>query len=266
MTQLHRINAIQKELRDVLRLSQDDYRLEIGESGVGARYLGLQLRSAFQPIIDLHSMRPIGNEALLRATDQKGGAVAALAAFRQAEVAESLVKFDRLCRTLHTLNYLNMGVNDLLFLNVHPELLVAVHEHGKVFEQVLHQHDVPTQHVVIEINESAVADKRSLDEAIRNYRQCGYKISIDNFGKRHFDLERLWHLSPDFVKLDPVFIKGLEGDALVQKLLPKLVDIIRAVGTEVIAVGIETSAQQQITQQAGINLAQGFWLGKPLNA
>ena len=146
----------------------------------------MDLSSVFQPIVDLQQSKPLGYEALLRASDGKGNAIAPPAAFARAEVAERLVKFDRLCRTLHTLNFLNMGKDrGLLFLNVHPELLVAVNSHGKVFEQVLHQHDVATHDVVIEIHESAVSEEKLLAAAIANYRERGYKIAIDDFGKEH---------------------------------------------------------------------------------
>lgn len=141
MSSLHRLNAIQNELREVLSISKSDIQLNAHEldirEEVRARFIGLQLSSVFQPIIDLRQSKPLGYEALLRAQNGKAQAVAPQEAFRQAEIAERLVKFDRLCRTLHTLNYLNMGIRDqLLFLNVHPDLLVAVNSHGKVFEQV----------------------------------------------------------------------------------------------------------------------------------
>lgn len=266
MTQLHRVNAIQKEFRDVLSLSQDDYRLEISGDTVAARYLGLHIGSVFQPIIDLRQDEPLGYEALLRASDQNGDSISPSDAFHQAEVAERLVKFDRLCRTLHTLNYLNMGVNDLLFLNVHPDLLLAVHGHGKVFEQVLHQHDVPTQHVAIEINESAISQTPRLIEAIDNYRRCGYRIALDNFGAKHFDLQRLWDLSPDLVKLDRTFLRRLEADTRLQMTFPKLVGTIQELGIEVIAVGIETTDELERIKAAGIHLAQGHHLGKPVSS
>jgi len=204
---------------------------------------------------------------LLRAYDLKGNPIAPPAAFRQAEVAERLVKFDRLCRTLHTLNYLNMGIgNGLLFLNVHPELLVAVNSHGKVFEHVLHQHDMPTSEVVIEINESAVNDVKPLAAAIANYRERGYKIAIDDFGREHSSLERLWTLSPEYVKLDGGLIRQAEVNPRLQRILPKLVEIIRDLGSEVVIQGVETETQLELARYAGVHLVQGYLLGRPASA
>ncbi len=266
MPSLHRLNALQNELRDTLSLSED-YRLEVHGEDVQANFIGLQLRSVFQPIVDLHRNAPLGYEALLRATDHKGNAVTPPAAFRQAEMAERLVKFDRLCRTLHTLNYLNMGhSNGLLFLNVHPELLVAVNAHGKVFEQVLHHHNVPTHQVVIEIHESAVSEEKLLAAAIANYRERGYKIAIDDFGKEHSNLERLWKLAPEYVKLDGGIIQQATLNPKLERILPKLVEIIRALDAEVIVEGVETRAELRVAQQAGIHLVQGYLLGLPAGA
>jgi EAL domain-containing protein (putative c-di-GMP-specific phosphodiesterase class I) len=221
----------------------------------------------FQPIVDLNKNEPLGHEALLRAIDQKGNTIAPPAAFRQAEVAERLVKFDRVCRTLHTLNFLNMGKSSgLLFLNVHPELLVAVNAHGKVFEQVLHQHDVATNEVVIEIHESAVSEEKLLAAAIANYRERGYKIAIDDFGKEHSNLERLWTLAPEYVKLDCGIIQQAEFNPRLQRILPKLVEIIHELDAEVVIEGIETQSQLELAQHAGIHLAQGYLLGRPAPA
>jgi EAL domain-containing protein (putative c-di-GMP-specific phosphodiesterase class I) len=151
----------------------------------------------------------------------------------------------------------------LLFLNVHPELLVAVNAHGKVFEQVLHQHDVATHEVVIEIHESAVSEEKLLADAIANYRERGYKIAIDDFGKEHSNLERLWTLAPEYVKLDGGIIQQAEHNPRLQRILPKLVEIIRELDAEVIIEGVETETQLELAQHAGINLVQGYLLGRP---
>lgn len=266
MPTLHHLNALQKELRETLSLN-DDYRLEVRGDEVRANFIGLHLSSVFQPIVDLERNAPLGYEALLRAFDQKDVPIAPPTAFKHAEAAERLVKFDRLCRTLHTLNYLNMGAgNGLLFLNVHPELLVAVNSHGKVFERVLHHHDVPTSEVVIEINESAVSEEKLLAEAIANYRERGYKIAIDDFGKEHSNLERLWTLSPEYVKLDGGIIQQAEVNSRLQRILPKLVEIIRELGAEVVVEGIETRSQLELARHAGVHLVQGYLLGRPAAA
>lgn len=72
MSPLFRLNALQNELRDVLSLSLNDYRLEVQEGDVRATFIGMQLHSVFQPIFNLDANIPLGYEALLRASDLNG--------------------------------------------------------------------------------------------------------------------------------------------------------------------------------------------------
>lgn len=264
MTFQENLISLQDEIGRTFKLDQKDYRLDIREGEIEGRLLGLQLQSVFQPIYDIYSKRPLGYEALLRATDANQRAVAPPRAFHQAEIAGELIKFDRVCRTLHTLNFLNMApIKGLLFLNVHPQLLVTVNSHGKVFEQVLHEHSVPTDQVVIEINEGAVEQEDLLSYAIANYRERGYKIALDDFGRHHSNLERLWRLSPDYVKFDGSLIQQAEKNTPLQKVLPKLIEIVRDLGGQTIVEGIETPKQEELAIRAGAHLLQGYHIGRP---
>lgn len=267
MPLLHRLNALQNELREILRMDTADYRLEVTEKDVRAQFIGLRLSSAFQPVFDLDAAQPAGFEALLRASDADGEPVDPPQAFVHAEISGDLVKLDRLCRTLHTLNYLNMGRSTgLLFLNVHPELLAAVSSHGKVFERVLHSYALPTSGVVIEIDEGAVSRKDLLDKAVSNYRERGYRVAVDNFGRAHFDLNRILALSPQYVKFDGSFIRRAEADERLRRSLPQLVAALRDLGAEVVFTGVETESQLELARHAGAGLAQGWLLGRPAPA
>ncbi len=264
MTIQEGVDALQHEMRVALSLGKQDYRLEVNEGDIEGYFIGLRLKSAFQPIHDIHKNQPAGFEALLRATDKNDARIQPPKAFDQAEIAGQLIKFDRVCRTLHTLNFLNMSTNKgLLFLNVHPQLLVTVNSHGKVFERVLHDHSIATSQVVIEINESAVRQEDLLEYAIKNYRERGYRIAIDDFGREHSNLERLWRLSPDYVKFDGSIVQQAESNTRLQKVLPKLVEIVRDLGAQTIVEGIETQVQQDLAIHAGASLLQGYFIGRP---
>jgi EAL domain-containing protein (putative c-di-GMP-specific phosphodiesterase class I) len=262
------IEKLKEELRETLYLDLDDFGLEAQGDEVVSKFIGLQLHSAFQPIFHAHaSGAALGYEALLRPSIGHTDPVSPLFAFSFADNQGKLVKFDRVARTLHTLNYLHLPEHKgLLFLNVHPKLLVSVNAHGKVFERILHAHSVPTQQVVIEILESAVEVDRQLSEAIDNYRDRGYRIAIDDFGSKHSNLDRLWELSPDYVKLDLSIIREAETNAKVRRVLPKLVDIVAELGAQAVVEGIENDTQYQIALDAGAPLLQGYFLGRPSSA
>ncbi len=262
------VEQLRLQLKESLLLDLDEYSLAEQATGeFNSTFLGVRLNSAFQPIYDSAAGDLYGHEALLRPS--LGGELASTPefAFSYAEQAGKLVQFDRVSRTLHVLNFRQIyAENGLLFLNVHPKLLIAVNAHGKVFEKILHDNSVPTERVVIEIPESLVEQDKQLEEAIVNYRDRGYHIAIDDFGKKKTNLERLWKLSPDYVKLDLSIIQEAEHNNKVRKALPSLINLIRDVGAKPIIEGIETQNQLDIAIQAGATLLQGYFLGKPVTA
>lgn len=262
------IEQLKANLHEALYLDLDDFGLEIHAEEVTSKFTGIHLRSVFQPIFTHHPADGVlGYEALLRPSIGPSDALTPATAFGFADAQGRLVKFDRVARTLHTLNYLNLPQNKgLLFLNVHPQLITSVNAHGKVFENILHNHSVPTHQVVIEVQESAVQADKQLSEAVSNYRDRGYRIAIDNFGSKHSNLDRLWEIAPDYIKLDISIIQQAQANPRVRKALPKLVGLIQSLQAEVIIEGIENEIQLNIAADSGANLLQGYLLGKPAPA
>jgi len=265
---LNHVEKLRLQLKESLLLDLDDYGLAEQSSGeFNSTFLGVRLNSAFQPIYDIHAGDLFGHEALLRPS--LGGELSSTPefAFTYAEQAGKLVQFDRVSRTLHVLNFRQIyAENGLLFLNVHPKLLVSVNAHGKVFERILHSNSVPTERVVIEIQEGLIEHDKQLAEAIENYRDRGYRIAIDRFGSTQSHIDRLWKFTPDFIKLDLNLIQKSEKNERVRKSLPGLIKIIKDLGAQPIITGIETQAQLDIAIETGSSLVQGYFLAKPVTA
>lgn len=283
--------AHQPDIADLKRTLGINLFLELDEhalidtrrQGLVCRFLGQQLSSVFQPIQNGDGVI-IGREALLRSNTVE--ALAPQAAFAQAITAHKLVSFDRLVRTIHLLNHAStFAGHELIFLNVHPQLLTSVNDHGRTFEQILHYYSVPTSQVVIEIQESAIKDDSRLEAAVNNYRALGYRIAVDNFGAGHGSLNRVFHppsghnrlgsladlawlnrvlnLRPDYVKFDGAMIRQAGTDPQTQLILRRLVSVLHGNGAQVVIQHIETHEQAEIAQQAGAQLLQGNHLGEP---
>lgn len=261
------IEELKASLRDALYLDLDEYALEALENELVSTFVGIRLKSAFQPVVERTSGKVLGYEALLRPSLGDVQSVTPEFAFSFADQSGKLVKLDRVCRVLHMLNYLTLPEEKgLLFLNVHPKLLISVNAHGRVFERVLHAHSVPTFRVVIEVLENAVEIDKHLADAIGNYKDRGYQIAIDDFGSNHSNIDRLWHLSPDYVKLDRSLIHEAEHNKKVARILPKLVDIVHELGAKSVIEGIENDVQYQLALDSGADALQGYLLGRPLPA
>jgi EAL domain-containing protein (putative c-di-GMP-specific phosphodiesterase class I) len=262
------LTKIKRELKRYLELDLQEYGLKELKSGeYESQYIGVKMKSAFQPIYNRIDGELTGHEAVLN--PYLGAEIGSSSdfAFTYAEKAGKLVQFDRASRALHVLNFKKIyGEAGLLFLSVHPNLLISVNEHGKIFERILHAHSVPTRRVVIQIDESLIEQDRLLTAAIDNYRERGYLIGITSFGSRNSHINRLWQYTPNFVKLDPRLIAQAEENIHAKQILPGLTKMIQDVGALSIIPEIENQQQLEIAVESGGALLQGSFLGEAVSA
>jgi EAL domain-containing protein (putative c-di-GMP-specific phosphodiesterase class I) len=251
-------------LRNILLLDLDEYALtDTREYGLVCSFLGMKLSSAFQPV-----QRPdgkvVGREALLRARLLEHGEMTPDDAFEKAVHANRLVQFDRLVRIVHLMNHASsFAEHELLFLNVHSELLGSVNDHGRTFEKILHFYSVPTSRVVIEFKETSNQKEDVLAAAARNYRSLGYRIAVDDFGAAHSSLDGVIKLRPDFVKLDGALIKAAAHLRSAADSLGQLVKSVHKASIQVAVKNIETGEQLGAARNAGADILQGNYLGRP---
>lgn len=225
---------------------------------------GMTLDSAFQPIFSLAHRRIVGHEGLLRATSTTGFPVAPLAALETAVGDDEVVFLDRLCRAIHLHNYTD-GIGDptWLFLNVSARVITRGRDYGSFFSELLQRHHFPPQRVVVEILEDAIPEVGQLNDAVAFYRDIGCLVAIDDFGANAADIERIWRVSPDIVKLDRKMITAAEHSDKARRILPATVALIHEAGSLALIEGIENEQQALIALDSNADLVQGFHLARP---
>lgn len=224
----------------------------------------LQIGSAFQPIFSLAHRRPVGYEALLRASDGESSPVSPLDVFEMAEKESETVFLDRLCRNVHLRNFLSMSDDTgWLFLNINPEVTVRGKNYGAFFVDLLERNQMPPHRVVVEILENSIADESLLADAVSYYRSLGCLIAIDDFGAGHSNFDRIWRISPEIVKLDRMMISQAVSNRTVRRVLPNLVSLIHESGSLALMEGIETETEALISMESGIDFVQGYYFGRP---
>lgn len=257
-------NARNRERYQFADAQQDS--LSFSGTRITGHYAGLALSSVFQPLVALPDGQVVGHEALLRAHTQEGKALTPESVFVIPSDAHEVVYLDRLARTLHALNFLQQPErgDSSLFLNIHPRHLVAVaSDHGLVFEEILRRLGLTPRQVVLEILEAAIDDLPRLKEAVGNFRQRGYRIALDDFGRGHANLDRLWQLSPDIVKFDRTLIDSASRQLKLRHSLPKLVALVKDLGAQVAFEGVETPDHLNLALESGADLAQGYLIATP---
>jgi EAL domain-containing protein (putative c-di-GMP-specific phosphodiesterase class I) len=260
------IKTLNEKMQDALLHDFQEHLIPGKACQYFGRYRGFHLESVFQPLV-ANEGAILGYEALLRPSLGRTLQVETQFVFQYIEKTGGLVVFDRICRTLHLLNFLPFSSGrDLLFIHVHPALLSRVDSHGKVFESILQSLSVPPDRVVIELEESAPEEPFLLDKALRNFRRSGFKIAISDFGKERSDFKRLWRISPDFVKLHNSILHTAVNDEKARRSLPKLVELIHQSESVAVIQGVDTPEQLAVAEQSGARFRQGFCLSRPNSA
>lgn len=239
-----------------------DSLLSVGQFGE------FQLASHFQPVFSLAHGRAVGFEALLRATDPNGKAVAPLEIFHKTDGSSQTVLLDRLCRAIHVRNFVSQqnGSSCWLFLNVNPQVVIEGTRFGAFFQDLLDRSKLSAHQVVIEILEAAVTEEEQLSEAVSYYRDLGCLIAIDDFGAGHSNFDRIWRLRPDIVKFDRSIVTQAANDHAIRAVVAGMVSLVHEAGSLVAMEGIESELEAMIAMDANVDFVQGYYFARPVQS
>ncbi|MHA4866309.1 putative bifunctional diguanylate cyclase/phosphodiesterase [Duganella sp. PWIR1] len=118
---------------------------------------------------------------------------------------------------------------------------------------------LPPRSIVLEITEGVLLDGSArVTERLRELREMGLQVALDNFGTGYSSLAHLKHFGIDLLKLDGSFIEHLASDSGDLAMCEALIVMAHKLGLKVVAEGVETQAQSGLLAMAGCDYAQGF--------
>ncbi len=148
-------------------------------------------------------------------------------------------------------------------VNLSARQLADPHAVGRL-GAILSEVGIPPSAVQLEITESVLmADIEGSIRRLRELRELGVTLAVDDFGTGYSSLAYLRDLPVDTLKIDRSFTSRLPGD---EAMIGFVVDLARAIGATTVVEGIETAAQLHGVARAGCDIAQGFYLSRPLAA
>ncbi|KPD16405.1 hypothetical protein ADM96_26285 [Burkholderia sp. ST111] len=229
-----------------------------------ARFGNLTLSSAFQPVFSFAHRRSIGYEALLRANDPTGNAIAPSAVFGRTHPKATWTNLERGVQWLHVSNFKRIaGACDWLFLNSSPDGFVVSEAYRRLVEESLRQFRLAPERIVLEVLETPNGDPQRLTEGIASFRELGFLIALDDFGAGHSNIDRVWQIQPDIVKLDRRVIEQAALNPRVARLLPRLVSLLHETGVLVLVEGVETREEALLALESEADFTQGFYFARP---
>jgi EAL domain-containing protein (putative c-di-GMP-specific phosphodiesterase class I) len=214
------------------------------------------LRPAFQPIINLTTMKPVAVEALARwprldATPD--------VAFQQARELGRLVELDSACRNAAVDDALEHGVPDrfALFLNLEPST-ISVESARQLVARTRGQ-----LAIVAEITERALTTRPAeLLEAVHELRDANCAIALDDVGAVPESLALLPFIAPSVVKLDISLVQRWP-DVQQGAILTAVSSYAERTGARILAEGVETEEHLEQALALGATLGQGWYFARP---
>jgi len=232
-------------------LSQDRFRLEA------------------QPIVPLNGA-VIGPkcELLLRMTDEAGESVAPEKFFSAAERYQLAPAIDRwvvrrVLQTLkpHAADLVRRGA--CFAVNISGQS-VGDAEFCAFLEGALRESGLPASLLSFELTETAaVANIVRAETLMRRLRELGFDVALDDFGRGLSSLTYLKTLPVTCLKIDGSFVRDVVGDDRSQAMLSAIVRLAQAMGLTTVAECVESDQIRDIIRGLGVDLGQGFSLGRP---
>ncbi|CCQ97722.1 conserved hypothetical protein [[Clostridium] ultunense Esp] len=222
----------------------------------------------YQPIVDLHTGKWMGAEALVRWNHPVLGPLAPGIFIPVAEEMEFIGLLDEEVMRLACLKLREWEER------VPPSFRMAINLSVQEFQvrdlvasvdRILQETGVSGEQIDLEITESALMqDAESSLQKLHALKERGIRISLDDFGTGYSSLQYLHRLPLDKLKIDRSFLKNINGDDRDRTIVKSVIDLGHNLGLKVLAEGIEEEEQFQLLKRLGSDEGQGNLFSPPI--
>ncbi|RIW30178.1 EAL domain-containing protein [Bacillus salacetis] len=256
--------GISEEIKNLRLIPFKDFKTRVDHREAVEFIQQGRLVSHFQPIMDLRNDRVYGYESLLRSDDNEiqispgrlfqTANETGLHSLLDQRARETAIR----CRKDQLQSGIKSFINFLPSTIYNPEFCL---QHTFHFVE---KYGVDPADLVFEVVETEkIADVDHLKSVFAVYRREGMKVALDDVGAGFATLEMLSQLKPDYVKIDRSYIDQCDTMAEKQSFLKEAAHISKELGIRVLAEGIERKEELDYCRAIGIDLAQGYYIGKP---
>ncbi len=248
-----------------------EFQPEINEDLARRTRIERQLRDAvangdivpfYQPLVDLKRGTIVGFEALARWNTPEDGFISPELFIRMAETTGLISELSEQLLRQACRDAMDWPKQVGLAFNISPRMLEDRYLGLKIFK-ILGETGLNPHRLEIEITESALVRDTELAAAmIRDLRGAGIRVVLDDFGTGYSSLAQLSVLTFDKIKIDRIFVSGLEQDEKKSKIVRTTVALASGLGISTTAEGIEQESQLDYLKQLGCSFGQGYLFGK----
>ena len=229
-----------------------------------------EFRLDYQPIVDTHSGRLTGAEALLRWMHPARGLVPPTLAIPLAEQSGDIAEIGRwvLAQAWSDRSRWTYGHDDDIAVSVN----VSAHQlmapgFADTVASVLLRGEADPRLLTLEVTEDAfVRDAERAGIVLKTLREIGVTLALDDFGTGYSSLSKILNYPVDTIKVDRTFVSNLAPNTTSETLVTAVIDLAHQRGMTVVSEGVETVEQHNQLTQLGTDACQGFYFARPMPA
>lgn len=151
-----------------------------------------------------------------------------------------------------------------LAINFTPASLLDAQFEAKALKALVNDAGLTPHQITLECTEQqAVADVVPLIKRVKALRRLGFGFAIDDAGAGYASFTLIAALHPSIIKIDREIAHGIARDDAKQALVEAFVSFGRRIGARLLAEGIETRSDLAMLTSLGVELGQGYLIGKP---
>lgn len=227
---------------------------------------GGQLQMAFQPKVTCNDGRLAGFEGLVRWQHPQHGPIPP---DRFIPIVEQSGLSDRLTEIVFETAFgwfsLRRGSDLSLALNVSAASLGTI-EIADRLAGLCDKHAVDPGSVIIEVTESsAMNDQTAALDLLTRLRLKGFQLSIDDFGVGYSSLVQLARMPFSELKIDRSFVMTASHSTESRSIICAIIGLGKSLGLRTVAEGVEDLGTFGFLKEAGCDLAQGYFIGRPMS-
>jgi EAL domain-containing protein (putative c-di-GMP-specific phosphodiesterase class I) len=178
---------------------------------------------------------------------------------------EEALSVDRMVRRYAMQKYAEEKRTEFLFINYRLAWLSRNADRPEAAYLVVwaQEYGIAPEKIVIEITEEDFNSDSAYMQVLTYYKNMGFRIALDDYGKSASNIERLAELRPDIIKINLGYIHNSESSYHYREYLRALASFADAVGIEVLYEGVETLRQLEICMEITGRYYQGYFLAPP---
>ena len=220
----------------------------------------------FQPILSADSRSVYSYEVLGRFVDSDGTVKSLGPFFSDANTSdEDALKIDRLVRRYAMKKYVEEKRTEYLFINIRLAWLEKFADNPEKLPtmQYIREFEIAPDRIVIEITEEEFNTSDACIKVLTYYKDAGFRIALDDFGKKASNIDRIARINPDIIKINIDYIHRSETSYHYREYMKFLTTFAESVGIEVLYEGVETQEQLDICMSSRGRFYQGFLIARP---